>query len=209
LFIEPHASFAAVEQSNAAVEKNATLLADLNKLGEDDSALITGSSSMMAVLNEELSRPSPNPFPTMRYFMVTTYRVKPGHAPEFTEFRKLLKSVNESGKTSNYYLVYQVVSGSPSGTYLLLRALKSLAELDPDPNQRSMAELLGPENQRKLNELAASFMISSEAALYSISPEMSYVPKEFVAADAFWGAKPKPPSKSAVKKEAKAAGGTQ
>ncbi len=207
LFIEPHASYAAIEKVLSETEKNAVLTAELNKLAEEDSAVLNSSRTMIANINEELSRPSPHPFPTMRYVMVTTYRVRPGRGPDFTEFRNLIKSVNESGKTGSYFLVYQVTSGAPAGTYLMLRALKSLAELDPVPDRPTFGQLLGSDNQKKLNELAASALISSETAVFSLSPEMSYVPKEFIAVDAaFWGPKPKPASKSSAKKEAKAAG---
>jgi hypothetical protein len=192
-FLEPHDSYAAFEKSNADIARNPQLSADLDKLSADDGAVTSGGRNLIAVYQEELSRQGTSPFPLNRYVSVTTYRVRPGKAPEFTEFRRLLKSVNESGKTSNYFVIYQVVSGAPSGTYLLLRGLKSLKELDPDPSQPTFAQLLGPDNQKKLNDLSASFLISSEAALFELKPGMSYPPKEFLAVDsAFWAPKATP-----------------
>ncbi len=102
-FIEPHQSFAALEKSIADIDNNAALTADLDKLALGDSAFISGARNMIAVYNEELSRQSPDPFPLNRFVSVTTYRVRPGKAAEFTEFRKLLKSVNEKEKTSNLF----------------------------------------------------------------------------------------------------------
>ena len=203
-FVEPHQSYAALEKSIVDIEKNPVLSAELDKLSADDSAYISNGRSLIAVYNEELSRPSPDPFPLNRYVSVTTYRVRPGKAPDFTEFRRLIKSVNEKEKTSTYFLVYQVVSGAPSGTYLLLRGLKSLKELDPDPNQRTFAQLLGSDNQKKLNELSSNFMMSSEAILFQLSPKMSYPPKEFLAVDApFWAPKATASATKVVRKDTK------
>ena len=203
-FIEPHQSYAALEKSIADIDNNAALTADLDKLALGDSAFISGARNMIAVYNEELSRQSPDPFPLNRFVSVTTYRVRPGKAAEFTEFRKLLKSVNEKEKTSNYFVIYQVMSGAPNGTYLLLRGLKSLKEMDPDPNRPTMAQLLGSDNQKKLNDLASSFMMSSESALFQLSPGISYPPKEFLAVDkAFWTPKPTASVAKVIKKEPK------
>jgi len=207
-FLEPHDSYAAFEKSNADDARKPQLSAELDKLGVEDSALISGGRNLIATYQEEISRQGTSPFPLNRYVSVTTYRVRPGKAPEFTEFRRLLKSVNESGKTSNYFVIYQVVSGAPSGTYLLLRGMKSLKELDPDPGQPTFAQLLGPDNQKKLNDLSASFLISSESALFELKPGMSYPPKEFLAIDsAFWAPKAMPAKTvkvaTVVKKEPK------
>lgn len=202
LFFEPQESLASLEKMDAAVDKNVLLSAELEKLAEEDHNVLNNTRTMIASFNENLSRPGSEPFTNMHYIMVTTYRVRPGHNAEFTEFRSLVKSLQEDTKAPNRYLVYNVNSGAPAGTFLLLRALKSLSELDPQPN----AQPFPAESQRKLNELVAACLISSETSIYNIKPEMSHVPKEFAAANpAFWGAKPKPPSKSAVKKEAKAA----
>jgi len=207
-FLEPHDSYAAFEKSFMDVAKNPQLSAELDRLSADDGAVTSGGRNLIAVYNEELSRQGTSPFPLNRYVSVTTYRVRPGKGPEFTEFRRLLKSVNESCKTSNYFVIYQVVSGAPAGTYLLLRGLKSLKELDPEPGQPTFAQLLGPDNQKKLNDLSASFLMSSEAALFELKPGISYPPKEFLAIDsAFWAPKAMPAKTvkvaTAVKKEPK------
>jgi hypothetical protein len=202
LFFEPQDSFASLEKMDQVTEKNVLLSADLERLSDEDSHVLSNSRTWLATYNEDLSRPGNEPFPSMRYIVVTTYRVRPGHNAEFVEFRKLVRENQERNGAPNRYLAYNVTMGAPAGTVIVLRALKSLAELDPRPN----AQPTPPETAKKLNELVAACLISSDASVYSIKPEMSHAPKEFAAADAaFWGAKPKPPSKSAVKKEAKAA----
>jgi hypothetical protein len=206
LFFEPSDSFAALEKVDAQNEKNALLSADLERLSEEDSHVLNNSRTWLARFNAELSRPTSEAFPSMRFVLVTTYRVRPGHNAEFTEFRRLLKSTQESQGSPNRYIVYNVTQGAPAGTFILLRALKSLGELDPAPNAPAFPQ----DVQKTINDLVAACLISSETSVYAIKPEISYPPKEFATADAaFWGAKPKPPSKSAIKKEAKAAASGQ
>jgi len=203
LFFEPQDSYAGMEAVDARVDKNAVLGAELERLGEEDSRVLNSSRTWIGALNEELSRPGNTPIHAMRFIVMTTYRIRPGQAAEFTEFRKLLKSIQESTNAPNRYIVYNIASGAPTGTVIVLRALKSLAELDPNPT----AQQISSDDRKKLDGLVKDSLMSSETAIYSIKPELSHAPKEFAAADpAFWGPKVKPASKSALKKEAKAAG---
>ena len=199
LFVEPRTSFAEIEKISKEMEKNTLLGAELQKLQHDDGALLSGARGMILTLNSELSRPGGTQVAHTRYVSVTTYRVRPGRNAEFTEFRQLLKSVNESNKTSNYFALYNVATGAPTGTFMLFRLLASLKELDPDPSRQTMAQMLGSDRQKKLNELVQSFMLSSENTLYEVKADMSYVDKGLMAADKFWEPK-KAAVRTAVKK---------
>ena len=211
LFVEPRASFAEIEKISKEMEKNTLLGSELQKLAHDDGALLSSARSMILTLNSELSRPGGTPIPAVRYVSVTTYRVRPGRAAEFREFRQMLKSVHESNKTSNYFALYNVATGAQTGTFMLFRLLASLKELDPDPSRQTMAQMLGSDKQKKLDELVQSFMISAENTLYEVKPDMSYVDKELMAADKFWVPK-KPVVRTVAKPVANApqkAGGSQ
>ncbi len=208
LFVEPRASFAEIEKISKEMEKNALLGSELEKLASADSAMLSSARSMILTLNSDLSRPGGTPIPAVRYVSVTTYRVRPGRNPEFTEFRQLIKSVQESNKSSNYYAIYNVSTGAPAGTFMLFRLLASLKELDPDPSRQTFGQMLGAERQKRLNELTQLCLLSSENALYEVKPDMSYMSKEIIAADPFWAPK-KPvvrPVKKAVPAPQKAAG---
>jgi hypothetical protein len=210
-FIEPNESFDAIEKGQQEVDKNPVLKSELDQLAAQDGPMLSGLRNLIATYNEELSRPRPDPIGQMRYFSVTTYRVRPGHNPDFTEFRKIIKTAHEAAKTGTYFAVYQVVSGAPAGTYLIFRPLKALKELDANPTLgRAYQDALGADNQKKLNDLAKAMLLGSESILYAFSPGMSYVSKEFAGAEgAFWHAKPKVAAKSAVKKEVQKTAGTQ
>ena len=84
------------------------------------------------------------------------------------------------------------VYGADGGTFLVLTARKTLAEVDrafkeDDPQ---FVAAMGEDGMKKLDELIRASVASSEHQLYAFNPRMSYVPEEWVKSDPdFW--KPK------------------
>ena len=97
------------------------------------------------------------------------------------------------GKSKNQQrrVVYSVTSGAPAGTYLIVSAMPSLKSMDPDPARMSMPDAFGADNLARYQKLLADIVVSSENALFSVNPRMSYAPKDFITADPhFWAPKP-------------------
>jgi len=199
-FIEPHQSFAEIEKFDQDDEKNTAFSAELNQLLEHDGSVLSGGRAILARLEEDLSfRPGIN-MAMMRFVSVNTVRVRPGHDAEFREARKIINAAYEKANADLHVGVFQVTVGAPNGTYLIFRGRKSLAELDAPPNQ-SVQQAMGESNQKKLQELASSYLLSNEGNIFSIKPDMSYVPQTFAAADpAFWASKPAVAKRPAAKK---------
>ena len=101
--------------------------------------------------------------------------------------------------------MYEAAYGSPNGTYLFLTARKSASELDRGPqDDKATMAALGEEGIKKIDELFAACVDSSETQIFAFSPQMSYPPDEFIKADPdFW--KPKPATATAAKAEKKPA----
>ena len=58
---------------------------------------------------------------------------------------------------------------------------------------------MGDRNRQHFDSLAPEVVQSTENLLFAFSPKMSYVSKEFAAADPeFWNPKPNPPTKRRV-----------
>lgn len=188
-FIEPHESFAEIEKFDQEDAKNTALSAEIDQLLEHDGSVLSGSRAILARLEEDLSfRPGFN-MAMMRFVSVNTVRVRPGHDAEFRESRKIINAAYEKANADQHLAIFQVTAGAPTGTYLIFRGRKSLAELDAPPNQL-VQQALGESNQKKLQELQGSALISNEANIFSIKPDMSYAPKAFATADpAFWAPK--------------------
>lgn len=210
-FIVGYDSFAAVEKGHQAIEKNTAMQAVNSQFAKIDKDNLHGWHGILASFREDLSYQPAVVLPQMRYFRVNTIRVRSGLNDDFIEYRKIIKAALEKAHSETHFAIYQTVSGAPNGTFLIFTPLKSLAEMDPNPaSQKALQDALGDENRKKLSELANKAIISNEPVHFAFSPEMSYVPKEFAAADpAFWNPKPKPAAKPAVKKPTDKPGGGQ
>lgn len=205
-FVEAHDSFAEIENWGKEVDKRPALSAELKQLDQRDGELRSNQRIIVATYREELSYRAGVNIPQMRYFNITTIRVRPGHEQDFTEARKIVNAAHEKANMDEHWAVFQVVSGAPSGTYLIFLPMKSMKELDvaQEIHGKPYQDALGEDNQKKLRELASAGFLSSETSLFAFSPKMSHVPKDFAAADPdFWTPKPKPaPKPAAAKTEA-------
>ena len=192
-FIEAHDSFASVEKEEADVEKSPALKAELTALDAQDGELRTGGRGIIAVFEPELSyKPdSGGPLAQDHYMSVLTLRVKMGQDSGFREGSKLLREGDEKAGLDYPVVVYRVISGMPGGTYLMFHPLKSLDYYDGmAEHSKALHETMG-ENWDRFQTLSSQCIMSTESALFSMSPRMSYVSKEFAAADPeFWNPKP-------------------
>jgi hypothetical protein len=202
-FIVGFESLAAWEQDLQNTEKNAALQAELDRLTGQDGEHLGGSRGVVARYRADLSHRPGVSIPKMRYFSITTVRVRPGHTSEYEEVRKMVKAAHEKEGLKDNHSVFQVIAGMPSGTFLVITPMKSLAEMDAAPQLHGaeyQAAMGGEAAQKKLRELASASIIVSETQIFSFSPSMSYPSKEYIAADpGYW--KPKPTAKPAPPKE--------
>ena len=198
-FLESDESYEAMDKAIHVAETE-PLKTTLNRLDAQDGELRTGERGMIAVYHPEMSYlPVPGNVAKARFFMINTVRVRPGHAADFAEMRKLVNAAFEKNESKQRRVVYAVNSGAPAGTYLILSAMDSLKTMDPRPSATPMVEAFGADNLARYNKLASEIVISTESTLFSINPAMSNPPKEWIAADpGFWTPKPKPaPAKPA------------
>ncbi len=206
-FVTGFDSLAAWEKDRLDTEKNTALTAELDQLGEKDGELLSGVRSIVATYREDLSyRPTGVNIGQMRYFYVTTFRIRPGHQKDYIDANKIVRDAHEKANVPEHWAVFQVTSGMPSGTYLSFQPLKSLAEVDafPQTHGKAYQDAIGEEGRQKLRELASAGTLSSETTIFAFSPKMSYVSKETAAADPeFWTPKPAVEAAAVAKKKVK------
>jgi hypothetical protein len=200
IFLTNYDSFEAWEKDVQAQDKNTVLSAALDRANEADGALLDSSEQGIFRYNAEFSlRPLSNLAGT-RYLDAWVVRVKPGRDKEWNELAKMFRNVTEKAVPEEHWAVYEGLYGMPNGTYLYLTARKSATELDRGPMEdKAMEAALGEDGMKKMNELFAACVETSESQILSFSPAMSYPPESLVKADGeFW--KPKQVTLSAEKK---------
>jgi len=201
LFFTGFDSFDAWEKDIKAVEKNTALLAALDHAGEVDGDLLSEIDGTVLAFREEYSlRPEVNIAHT-RYFEISSWEVKHGHDKDWEEIVKLVKAAYEKIPGA-HWAAYQAVYGFPDTTYIIFNPMKSLDEVDKNfAADKDFEAALGEEGGKKLSELSARAIESSQTNLFAINPRMSYPADEWVTGDpGFW--EPKPAAAAAAKKPA-------
>jgi hypothetical protein len=194
-------SFKQLEDMLSATNKklggvSGTNKTELDRLNKEAPALHAAMRDMFALFRPDLSYNPGVDVRTMRYFSITTLRVRPGRDAQFAEYAQKLIAAARKAKVDNYHTaLFQIVSGAPAGTYLLFRPMKSLSEFD-DPIGMKVRAALGNDERKDLDKEAGEIYLSSETSTYLFEPNMSYVEKDFAAGDpSFWTPKPAMPPK--------------
>jgi len=203
-FLTGYDSFAALDKERLAVDKMiaGTIKTELDQLDKQDSELLSGSRSLVAVYNNDLSYRAGVDIPHMRFFAVVTIRVRPGHGRDFEEARKIVNAAHEKANVDEHWAAYEVVAGAPSGTYLLFFPMKSFAQDEEAPGLHGKAyqEALGDENRMKLQKIQSEAIIGTETSVFAFNPAMSVLTKEWIDSDPdFWAPKAKATEKPAAK----------
>ncbi|HEY8793805.1 MAG TPA: hypothetical protein VIM15_02585 [Gemmatimonadaceae bacterium] len=188
-FLIGYPSMAAWEQDNQNSEKATALTAQLDQLSARDGELLSNTRGVVATYIDSLSYKPHVDMPTMRYFQVLTFRVRPGHESDFMQAAKMFRTAYEKAKDlPAAWATYRVDFGMPGPVYLVFIPAKSLEEMDQHPAQdKAFGEAMGAENWKALNKIAADSYVNVESNLFALSPKMSYPPTEFAARDPdFW-----------------------
>ena len=211
LYITAAQSFAEIETLNRATDQrmgaaNGHMRVKLDALEKEAPGMHAAMRDMLAVYRPDLSfNPGVN-IAQMRYFTVTTTRIRPGFDSVYIEnIQKVINVARNKAKADDLHVaVFQVVSGAPGGTYLIFRPMKSLAELD-NPVGMKVRAAMSDDQRKDADKAVRESVMFSEVSTYAFAPSMSYVDREFAARDAaFWSPKPQTAVKPKPRKRAAA-----
>ncbi|MBZ5537860.1 MAG: hypothetical protein LAO31_18045 [Acidobacteriia bacterium] len=192
LCLDPFDSFEAVEKAAAAIADANSRHSDLVRAQQMIDELVTRQTTLTALRRDDLGYHTDTfDLSKARYLRILVARVAPGHEADFAEETKALAASYEKADSKFPWAVYQVDLGMERPAYIFLVPLRSLKDLDDllassNSRQRDASEA----ERQHMQQLVREAYLSLESNLYAISPELSHVSKDFVAADpGFW--KPK------------------
>jgi len=196
LYIIGGGSFADIEKilndtDKKMADATGAIRTQLDWLEKDEASLHNAMRDMLVVYRPELSFNPGVPIPRMRYFQVSTIRIRPGHDAQYSDYvQKLINVARQKAKVDNLHIaIFQVVSGAPGGTYLAFRPMRSLGELD-EPIGMKVRQAMSDDQRKDADKAYGEAVLSTEVSTYAFVPRMSYVDKEMAAADPFWNRKP-------------------
>jgi len=205
LYITPYASFDAWEKDVASQTKNATLSAELERASVADGELLDSLDQAICHFSSELSYKPKSDLSQARYLEVSVFHVKPGHGEEFNELVKMVIAGHEKAGTSAHWATFHIMYGREGGSYLVLSSDHSMSEIDNGfADDKKFGEAMGKDGLKKLDQLFASSVDTSDNELFAVNPRQSYVDESWTKADPdFW--KPKSTDMASAKQAAKQA----
>ncbi len=192
LFLIGYPSFAAWEKDAQNTAKNPTLSAALDKATLSDGDLLTSYDQGAFMFREDGSlRAGTADVPRSRYFEISVFHVRPGHGKEWEELVKLYHYGYEKVPSAKWALFESFYGTDNGGMFLVFNPMKSLAEVEEGyADQKKFVEAMGEDKMKRLSELSASCIESTQTNLFRFNPKMSYPEESWIKADpTFW--KPK------------------
>ncbi len=205
LFFLGYDSFEAWEKDNTAMEKDPALASAIDHAGFVDGDLLDSMENIVFSYREDYSlRPNAD-LAHRRYMEISVFQVKEGHRKEWDDSVKMVLAAFQKSVPDAHWACYEIAYGAQDGTFIFLTMRSSLAEVDKGfADNKDFMATMGDDGMKKLEELTAASVESSESHLFALNPRMSYVPAELGKADPFWNAKPamEEHKKAAAKKPA-------
>lgn len=187
-FLTPYANNAAIAADMKQQASDTVLAKELERLSRADAEVLTDTRAITARARPDLSR---GPFPDLakvRFWEVTTFRVRAGHEAEFEAAAKVYGASAERAAPGSSYRVYQVTAGMPEPTFLVFSSVDSYGQFDEtESNGQKTMQGLTPEETATMQKFSTEALINSETNRFALNPTMSYVAAETRATDvAFW-----------------------
>lgn len=204
IFLE---DFANMDRMLADFDKTDEVFRKKNaKLMDEGMSAIASLRALVAEYQPELSLNVDriDPAYTTRWVM-TTYHLRPGTRAKFTQLLSRVRQLAEAEKNPASVMVYQVVIGEPGPVFLIVKPLRTLAELDQKaaaPENPLRASIVG----EQFAAAVAECVITQTEALYTVSPSLSHPPESYVAVNpGFWKVKLAEPAVAAAGKKGRKA----
>jgi hypothetical protein len=192
VFFVSYDSFAAWGKDNDAVQKNTVLSTAVDNASIADGALLESLETNVYTYREDLSLRAPVDIPHMRYMDISIYNVRPGHEKDFEDLVKMYMKAFEKLPNAHWATFEKMYGTQTSGSrFISVTPIKSLADVDQEMIDGSAFEKsMSADEMKKLRDLTAASIESTESNLVSFNPKMSYVPDSWANVDpSFWNQK--------------------
>ncbi|HEY3399877.1 MAG TPA: hypothetical protein VGK03_04535 [Geothrix sp.] len=196
-FIMGYGSYADWEAKQNEADKNPALKKEIDAISQKDGDHLSGTRSFLGSYRKDLSYGPPVEIGKMRYMRVRTFRIKQGMGKVFEDGVKMAVAAYEKSHFPASFAFYEVEAGTWSPTFVVLRPMKSLADMDAmDAANKAFMDAMGEEGRKAMQKTFMDTVNGVENQLFAFNPKLSYPSPGVTASDpAFWT--PKPPKEPA------------
>jgi hypothetical protein len=190
-YVGSFASQAAFGQSTDWEDAQPGLTAEVDRLAKGDAEFLSGATALQAVAVPELSYGAFPDIGKMRYWEISTWRIRLGHDEEWAAATKTYKAATARSAPNSSWRTYRVVAGAPDGTFLTFSSVASFGDFD---KMMAAGEAVGKgftaEEGAALGKFMKESVVSISTNRYRLDPKQSYVDAATKAKDpAFWSPK--------------------
>jgi len=191
LYVSSYASQAAYGEATAWDEAQPGLTAEYERLAKADGEFLADATALQAVAVPELSHGAFPDIAKMRYWAISTWRLRLGHEAAFAAATQTYKGAAARSAPNASWRTYRVVAGAPGGTFLTFSSVASFSDFDKVMAE-SAATMKGAtaEEMGVLDKFMKESVLSISTNRYRLDPKQSYVDAATKAKDpAFWNPK--------------------
>lgn len=187
-YLAPYASWTQEGEVMKQNDANPELSAELARLWRADGEYLNSARTLQAVARPDLSYGA---FPNMglvRFYEITTFRVRPGHEEGWEAAAKAYIEAAKRSAPGISFRTYSVVAGMPQPTYLIFSSVNAYGEFDKMmADGMALWQGVTAEEMATLGNAMRNDVINTVTNRFRVDPGMSYVAPETKAADpAFW-----------------------
>ncbi len=192
LFISGYDSFAALEKDYKTFDEVSAgpLKSNLDALAAQEAGLLNGAHSSIAVYRPDLSYLGQDfhaRLPKSRYLNIESFHTRLGKGDEFAEGAKAYQEAYRELHIENPWVVYQLMSGGPQGTYLVISEMNSLSDMDAEMARQTQIDHAVNSKSKDLMKHMDEAFLSMQTNIYRLNPKTSYVSEAFASEDpSFW-----------------------
>jgi len=187
-YVTPYDSYAAEGTQMKWEDGIAGLGAELSRLWRADAQFLESSEQFEAVARPDLSHGAFPDLALVRFFEITTLRIRLGHEQAFEAAAKVYMENFKRVSPNGSYRMYQVTHGMPGANYVVFSTVNDFAEYDRMmADNNAMFTSMNAKDMAILQKATADDFQNVISNRYRVSPGMSYVAPDTKAKDpAFW-----------------------
>jgi hypothetical protein len=189
VFLLGYESFAGLQKDLDSTRENVSLTNAMDQASIADGALLTAYQTSVYTLRDDLSLNEGAELGNIRYFELTLFHVRPGHARDWDTLVKMYSAAMQKVPGAHWDLFEKRYGDNSGNTYLVAVPMKSLSDVDVEMNNdQKLSTLMSSEDLQKFMALDQSTVDSEVSNLFAINPKMSYAAAAWQkAAPTFWG----------------------
>jgi hypothetical protein len=203
IYISGFDSYGEMGKANKVFEAPGVASA-MEPLNVADGDLLEDSKTLIFSYDADLSLRPDADLLHMRFLEADILHVRPGKSKEFHELAKMWVDLGQKAGPAVHWGCFQSEYGEDGGFYVCLTPDNSLDDIDASAAAyNKVFSAVSDDDKKKMRDLRADALDEDRSELYSANPAQSYVPADFIKADAYWkpkgaAAAPKPAPKAPI-----------